>query len=373
MKNEKEEEDSADPKVSKSSLRSAGSGDAIAAGCSDGRQHHIEPNMFLFQHLTHDEHGARETGLPNLGLTCYRNSVYQVLAESPNFFGTLKGTIEYDMTEKEEWTFTLCEILWRILSKSTLRPDIDYWLCRLQTAFAAVDTSFVEYRQNDSLSFFTSLMCGITDVLQKRRKQYSVKLNDPSEIFRGQLHDKYTCCKCKQTEYHATSDFFSLPLPTVESQIPKIGDCLFQFLSAETLKDVFLCSFCNHGIVEKEIKIKKYPEILVLQFGMVSGRENFFQRAHKVPKFGEDFNGLSNNIHLTKIDKGEFSKYTLYGVIAHTGGLTEGHYYAYVKRLDSEEWELCDDSYVHRVDVKEVLCSEAYILFYHKVEKFFKA
>lgn len=71
-------------------------------------------------------------------------------------------------------------------------------------------------------------------------------------------------------------------------------------------------------------------------------------------------------LHFQKIDKKEFSKYTLYGVIVHTGGLTGGHYYAYVKRLESEKWERCDDSYVKEVDVKEVLRSNACILFYHK-------
>lgn len=77
-------------------------------------------------------------------------------------------------------------------------------------------------------------------------------------------------------------------------------------------------------------------------------------------------------IYLQKIERREFSKYTLYGVIVHTGGLTGGHYYAYVKRLESDKWELCDDGYVHRVDIEEVLRSKAYILFYHKIDKFFK-
>jgi ubiquitin carboxyl-terminal hydrolase 4/11/15 len=76
-------------------------------------------------------------------------------------------------------------------------------------------------------------------------------------------------------------------------------------------------------------------------------------------------------IYLQKLDKRELSKYTLYGVIVHTGGLTGGHYYAYVKRLESDKWELCDDSYVRRVDDKDVLGSEAYILFYQKVEQSF--
>lgn len=69
---------------------------------------------------------------------------------------------------------------------------------------------------------------------------------------------------------------------------------------------------------------------------------------------------------LQKIDMKEFSEYTLFGVIVHIGGLSGGHYYTYVKRLDDEQWDLCDDSYVKRVDLKDVISCNAYVLFYHK-------
>lgn len=72
---------------------------------------------------------------------------------------------------------------------------------------------------------------------------------------------------------------------------------------------------------------------------------------------------------LQKIDMKEFSKYTLFGVIVHIGGLSGGHYYTYVKRLDDDQWDLCDDSYVKRVDLKDVISCNAYVLFYHKCKR----
>lgn len=72
---------------------------------------------------------------------------------------------------------------------------------------------------------------------------------------------------------------------------------------------------------------------------------------------------------LQKINMTEFSKYTLFGVIVHIGGLSGGHYYSYVKRLEDEKWDLCDDRYVKRVDLANVLCRDAYILFYHKCKR----
>lgn len=326
----------------------------------------VESMNFTFKKLDCDKHGVRAKGLPNLGLTCYRNSVYQILAESPNFFSKLQhSTYGTD----EDWTFTLCEILWRILSKSSSK-GITEWLYRLQKEFSVIDDSFQEYGQNDSLSFLTSLLNGITEEIQRKRKILNLRsIEDPADIFRGEMHDKYTCQNCKKEEYAGLSYFFSLPLPTINAKTPKIGQCLYQFFEAETLKGVVNCPNCKHDTVSKETVIKTFPSILVLQLGMISEQQENFTRVQKSPKFWENFKGLTNNIHLSKINMTEFSKYTLFGVIVHIGGLSGGHYYSYVKRLEDEKWDLCDDSYVKRVDLGNVLCRDAYILFYHKCKR----
>lgn len=326
----------------------------------------VESMNFTFKKLDFDKYGVRAKGLPNLGLTCYRNSVYQILAESPNFFSKLQhSTYGTD----EDWTFTLCEILWRILSKSSSKGITD-WLYRLQKEFSVIDDSFQEYGQNDSLSFLTSLLNGITEEIQRKRKIFNhMSIEDPADIFRGEMHDKYTCQNCKKEEYAGLSYFFSLPLPTINAKTPKIGQCLHQFFEAETLKGVVDCPHCKHDTVSKETVIKTFPSILVLQLGMISEQQENFTRVQKSPKFWENFKGLTNNIHLSKINMTEFSKYTLFGVIVHIGGLSGGHYYSYVKRLEDEKWDLCDDRYVKRVDLANVLCRDAYILFYHKCKR----
>ncbi|XP_062573638.1 uncharacterized protein LOC134235516 isoform X2 [Saccostrea cucullata] len=318
---------------------------------------------YSFQCSKVEEQSVKQNGLPNLGLTCYKNSVFQVLAETPSFFTKIR---DMNKQREENWTFTLCEILWRVLTESSSKTDIEDWLIRFQAEFASIDTLFLEYAQHDSLSFLTSVLSGIAEEAQKEKKEGSVI--DPTGIFRGELHDQYTCCKCKKKEYHGESSFFSLPLPTVENNDPKIGECLYQFLASETLTDIFPCSFCKHHTVRKEIQIKKYPDVLVLQLGMISENRERFERVHRNPKFWENFAGLSNSIHLSKVKKPEFLKYKLYGVIVHIGGLTGGHYYAYVKKIQSGKWECRDDSYVRKVGLTEVLQSDAYILFYHKIK-----
>jgi ubiquitin carboxyl-terminal hydrolase 22/27/51 len=54
--------------------------------------------------------------------------------------------------------------------------------------------------------------------------------------------------------------------------------------------------------------------------------------------------------------------YELSSVVVHKGKIDNGHYISYSRQAD--EWFRFDDSMVVQVDEKEVLCAEAYMLFY---------
>lgn len=48
--------------------------------------------------------------------------------------------------------------------------------------------------------------------------------------------------------------------------------------------------------------------------------------------------------------------------------MTNGHYIAYVRGEDEQDWMCCDDSIVRYVSLQEVLTTEPYMLFYRAVE-----
>lgn len=70
-------------------------------------------------------------------------------------------------------------------------------------------------------------------------------------------------------------------------------------------------------------------------------------------------------------------EYELYGIVEHGGGLESGHYTAYIKSLIIEkdgnrkrdQWYYISDNSVNKVEEKEVLKADAYMLFYEKVQK----
>lgn len=69
--------------------------------------------------------------------------------------------------------------------------------------------------------------------------------------------------------------------------------------------------------------------------------------------------------------KREKYEYVLTGVCVHSGSLTGGHYMAFVREAvepdDRGSWYFCNDSRVSRASEKDVLNSEAYLLYYERV------
>lgn len=62
----------------------------------------------------------------------------------------------------------------------------------------------------------------------------------------------------------------------------------------------------------------------------------------------------------------ENSKYCLFAVVNHSGTIETGHYTAYIRQC-RDQWFKCDDHLITRASVQEVLQSEGYLLFYHKL------
>ena len=59
--------------------------------------------------------------------------------------------------------------------------------------------------------------------------------------------------------------------------------------------------------------------------------------------------------------------YQLRGVVEHSGGLSGGHYVAYVRRAGDQQWYYISDRHVRPVTAATVFDAEAYLLFYERV------
>ncbi|KAI3853771.1 hypothetical protein MKX03_001212, partial [Papaver bracteatum] len=112
------------------------------------------------------------------------------------------------------------------------------------------------------------------------------------------------------------------------------------------------------------IHLKRFSQDTRGRLSKLSGHVNF-----------EETIDLRPYMDPRSVEKGEY-KYSLLGIVEHSGTMRGGHYVAYVKgdksRGKKEEdnecstWYYASDSHVREVSLAEVLRSEAYILFYGK-------
>lgn len=311
-------------------------------------------------------------GLRNVGFSCYRNCILQVLAETPHFIERLErflGRLKSSSQEEQNtWIRHLQTVLVGIRTKST--EDHIEELHQFHHEFNKSNPGYREWVQEDCLSFLTTLLNGIQEALQEKR---GTSIN-PAGLFHGKWKDKYKCLKCLMEDFYNESEFFYLPLPYKEKKNGRatIGSCLLGLFEKERV-DLFTCSSCGNAQMTKEVAIEFFPTILVLQFSKLSevdesNQDRSLRKKTNFVQFWDQFNGLKNNELKKKIGKDTLKPYRLFGVVVHWGSERSGHYISFVKRKDRQNWQRCDDSYVSDASLVSVLDSNAYLLFYERCE-----
>lgn len=234
------------------------------------------------------------------------------------------------------------------------------------------------FRQNnmhhDAHEFFNYLLNEIIEVINK---DVGPENNWCNDIFQGMITNETKCLNCETvTSKHENFLDLSVDVPP--------GDCAYSlthslsnFSKSEVLtnQNKFHCNNCS-SLQEavKTIKIKKLPEVLVINFKR-------FKYDEKVDKLVKLFESISYPFKLrlfnTTENEDDFSLYELYGLVIHIGGgPTHGHYVSLCKvkpglwlLFDDETVELVEDSYVMRFFGNGPGLALAYILFYNKIKK----
>lgn len=233
------------------------------------------------------------------------------------------------------------------------------------------------FRQNnmhhDAHEFFNYL---INEIIECLNKEIGVENNWCNELFQGMITNETKCLSCETvTSKHEFFLDLSVDIPPGESAY-SLSFSLNNFSKLEILtnQNKFHCNTCS-SLQEavKTIKLKKLPEILVINFKR-------FKYDETVGKMVKLFDSISYPFNLrlfnTTDDEKDFCLYELYSLVIHIGGgPMHGHYVSLCKvkaglwlLFDDETVELVDDSYVMRFFGNGPGLASAYILFYTKSE-----
>ena len=146
-----------------------------------------------------------------------------------------------------------------------------------------------------------------------------------------------------------------------------LDHCLQYFTEAECLEEgnEWFCNKCKRRVMAtKQIELFYLPRILCICLTRFSkqGRFSGYTKNTKLVEF--PIENLNMEKYMCGPDK-QFSKYDLFAVSQHYGGMGGGHYTAICKNIDGN-WYEYDDSSCNRTRAKNAITNAAYVLFYRR-------
>jgi len=186
-----------------------------------------------------------------------------------------------------------------------------------------------------------------------------LKFGDEMQILTVEL------CPMFNGHYQKIKNKYMKDFTKSSSKAMKLEDCIELNNQPEVLKpdNAWYCSHCKKKqCASKKIDIWRFPDHLIIYLKRFKKTRYGRIKINKLIEF--PIHGLDLKKYELSTEIKE-SKYDLYAVSNHIGNLSGGHYTAYVKFENS--WYYVNDASSRKIDnVKEVVSSKAYILFYKR-------
>ncbi|KAK9484226.1 hypothetical protein V1527DRAFT_470760 [Lipomyces starkeyi] len=305
-------------------------------------------------------------GFINNGVTCYMNSVLQVLLHVPAMVEYLLHVHRKDCTGNDSCMMcAFAKLADECYVSGGRRKPIypRFILKKLKTVQPS--SKFGDHRQEDAHEFLRQFIDALQHSVAPKHLKESIKETSViHRIFGGRFRQQIRCKKCDYP-----SNTFQ---PTLDIQLDirrgggTVDDALKKFFAGEMLSkakgNAYKCERCRtHVDALKRTLIYGSPDYLTLHLKRFDFTVRGTSKIH-------DFIKYPKYLDLTAYStQGEKLGYELIGIIIHQGRRTSsGHYYAFCKQSDGS-WANYNDEIVDRVSEKIAMKQEAYILVYARV------
>lgn len=242
--------------------------------------------------------------LPNIGNSCYINSVMQIFLNSTTLFNALMCSFDYFSLEM-----------------------IREMYCEQNNISIA--------EQCDAVLF----MCFLLDTIEERLKTKSIEVNN---IWKQKWRSRLKCNDCKTIIDTNQSEHYWIIYPTEESTDTQIemDTCIQKNVKASVEKKCEKCS-------------PNKPIGFIHRMQLSNAPTNLFMN---LQHFQKKKINVYPNLSLT-IGNDFSANYDLKGVIVHSGTQNFGHYKIYIN-IDNEWWLFSDTiSYKIHQDIEDVIFS----------------
>ncbi|KAG2175621.1 hypothetical protein INT43_001268, partial [Umbelopsis isabellina] len=281
-------------------------------------------------------------GLKNQGATCYMNSLFQSLY-CTNYFRKVVYQIP---TENDDPTKSVALALQRVFYNLQYQ-DAPVGTTELTKSFGW--DSLEAFNQHDVQEFNRVLQ----DNLEMKMK------NTPADgainkLFLGKMK---SYIKCINVDYESSrvEDYYDIQLNVKGCK--NLEESFKEYIVEETLEGDNKYMAEGYGLqdAKKGVIFESFPPVLHLQlkrfeFDMMRDMTVKINDRHEFPLEIDLEPYLSESA-----DKSQPHKYILQGVLVHSGDLSGGHYFAFVRPTKDSNWLKFDDDRVTPATLKEVL------------------
>ncbi|KAF4111627.1 hypothetical protein G5714_008658 [Onychostoma macrolepis] len=304
-----------------------------------------------------DDADQAALGLPNLGNTCYMNSVIQCLLSVSPFREDL-------LSQQENHTdsATLLRALTDLHMSRMDSSDSDLKETHLAKVKSYIESHFPVFKghcQQDAHEFFMACLSRLKEESMSLRSSHP-SYTCPVSSMEFKLRSERTCNSCGlMKSFTEESNCLSLVIGPHAS----LTDSLQQYMNASFIDCV--CSLCGGPQASETLKFLSLPRVLVL----LVQRFDFTSSMIKLKNRLE----IPEELTLSCVKEAPVvisSQYRLSAVVSHAGShLFFGHYISQIRERREDGWLRCSDASVRRSswsEVSEDAGDNGYLLFYVK-------
>ena len=322
-------------------------------------------------------------GIKNLGCTCYMNSLFQIFYNIPSFRESIMKC--ECPNEKKNSLFQLKKLFFSLkYSESQFCDALDF--CKNFD-----DRVLNTHEQMDIDEFFVILLDKIEEHLKGTKNADLVKY-----FFQGKNSDELlfqnSCNHNRENEL----SFYSFQLQVKNKK--SIEESLDAIIEGELMDgdNKIFCDFCKtkHPAIKRQ-SFKTLPRMLIFVLKRFEFNYDTMQKIklndyYEFPLTLDMTKYTTEYLHNKNENKSKENKanqYRLKGIVIHTGHSEGGHYYAFIRDQNSENWYEFNDTRVRPFDIKNLKeeafggfeirsdgtkverSRNAYLLFYEKLNE----